>query len=154
MLEFAIVLPLVLMLALGIITSATAHNRRMQLTHAAREGARYGATLPLGQCAGSPSPCGTRNWAGVVQSVVVERSGGELRADQVCVALVTGTTPAPVGAGFTTKSDGSACMAEPTAGDPEYRVQVYVRRTGDTIDTFVYKFPITLTSQATSKFEQ
>jgi Flp pilus assembly protein TadG len=50
--EFALVLPLVLMLAFGIVTAAVTYNHKIDLTHAAREGARYGATLAQLQCSG------------------------------------------------------------------------------------------------------
>ena len=51
--EFALILPLVLMLAFGVVTAGLTYNHKIDLTHAAREGARYGATLaqldtPLG----------------------------------------------------------------------------------------------------------
>jgi Flp pilus assembly pilin Flp len=43
--EFALVLPVLLMLVFGGITGGWLYNQQQQLTHAAREGARYGATL-------------------------------------------------------------------------------------------------------------
>ena len=53
--EFALVLPLVLMLAFGVVTAGLTYNHKIDLTHAAREGARYGATLAQLQCSGSPN---------------------------------------------------------------------------------------------------
>src|SRR6266513_376229 len=97
--EFALVLPLVLMLTFGMVSSALAYNHKMDLIHAAREGARYGATLPRDQCIGSPNPCGTSTWAQVVQSVVVQRSLGDVTAAEVCVALVSGN-PGTTSSGF------------------------------------------------------
>lgn len=44
--EFALVLPVLAMLLFGILTGGLALNQQQQLSHAAREGARYGATLP------------------------------------------------------------------------------------------------------------
>src|SRR5690606_12170139 len=44
--EFALVLPLLAMLVVGLFSSAMLYDGRMQLTHAAREGARYGASVP------------------------------------------------------------------------------------------------------------
>ena len=38
--------------------------------------------------------------------------------------------------------------------DPGKRVQVGIRKTGDKIDGILFKMPVTLTSQATAKFEQ
>lgn len=45
MIEFALVLPLLLALLVGIVTAAGAWNRQNTLQHAAREAARLGATL-------------------------------------------------------------------------------------------------------------
>jgi Flp pilus assembly protein TadG len=153
--EFAIILPMVLMLAFGIMTAGITYNHKIDLTHAAREGARYGATLPQLQCTGSPNPCGTQNWAQVVQSVVVERALGTVSASQVCVALVTGNPGAVLASGFSVNSpnaDGT-CYSDGN-GDSGKRVQVSITKTGDKIDGLLFKIPVTLTSQATAKFEQ
>ncbi|MDQ1568119.1 MAG: hypothetical protein QOF96_2999 [Actinomycetota bacterium] len=152
--EFALVLPLVLMLTFGMVTSAMAYNHKMDLTHAAREGARYGATLPRDQCIGSPNPCGTSTWAQVVRSVVVQRSLGDVASVDVCVALVTGN-PGATTSGFfvgSTRSD-NLCFDDGN-GDSGDRVQIAVKRTTDKINGILFNFPVTLTSQATAKFEQ
>lgn len=44
--EFALLAPIVFVLIFGGITGALAWNTQQTLTHAAREGARFGATLP------------------------------------------------------------------------------------------------------------
>lgn len=153
--EFALILPLVLMLAFGILTAGMVYNHKIDLTHAAREGARYGATLPQLQCTGSPNPCGSSNWAEVVQSVVVERAFGTVTASQVCVALVTGNPGAVLASGFSVNSPNSdgTCYSDGN-GDSGKRVQVAITKTGDSIDGVLFKMPVTLNSQATAKFEQ
>ena len=156
MVEFALVLPLVMMLAFGLLTSAMAYNHKLDLTHAAREGARYGATLAQLQCTGTPNPCGTQTWAEVVRSVVVQRSMGDLTAAGVCVALVSGSPGAPIGTGFSVNAPvgfNGACYDDGSA-DAGKRVQVAVVKTGDAINGILFKMPVTLTSQATAKFEQ
>jgi hypothetical protein len=45
LIEFALVLPVLLMLLVGIVTSAQAWNRQNTLQHVTREAARFGATL-------------------------------------------------------------------------------------------------------------
>jgi Flp pilus assembly protein TadG len=153
--EFALVLPLVLMLAFGVITAAISYNHKIDLTHAAREGARYGATLAQLQCTGSPNPCGTKTWAQVVQAVVVQRALGDVTAADVCVALVTGNPGTQLATGFSVNSpnaDGT-CYSDGN-DDPGKRVQVAIRKIGDQIDGIVFKIPVTVTSQATAKFEQ
>lgn len=153
--EFAIILPMVLMLAFGIMTAGITYNHKIDLTHAAREGARYGATLPQLQCAGSPNPCGSQTWAQVVQSVVVERAMGTVTASQVCVSLVTGNPGAVLASGFSVNSpNGDGTCYSDGNGDSGKRVQVAITKTGDKIDGLLFKIPVTLTSQATAKFEQ
>jgi hypothetical protein len=153
--EFALILPLVLMLAFGVVTAAITYNHKIDLTHAAREGARYGATLAQLQCSGSPNPCGTKTWAQVVQSVVVQRAFGDITAADVCVSLVTGNPGTVLASGFSVNSpnaDGT-CYGDGN-DDPGKRVQVSIRKTGDKVDGILFKIPVTLTSQATAKFEQ
>lgn len=151
--EFALILPLLAAITFGMLTSGVVYNHKMDLTHAAREGARYGATVPLAQCTPT-SNCGGKTWAQLVQSVVAERSFGDVTTSQVCVALVSGTgSPAsPVGASYTTNSDGSACYDDGN-GDTGNRVQVYITKTGDKINAVLFKANVTLTSKATAKFE-
>ena len=49
--EFALVLPLILMLVLGLVTAGIAYNEKITLTHSAREAARFGATFPVSNAA-------------------------------------------------------------------------------------------------------
>src|SRR5438045_1794603 len=77
--EFALVLPILVALLVGITTSGIAYNKKLNLTYATREGARYGATVPPSQSWAS----GT--WASNVRDLVVARSGGDLTAANVCV---------------------------------------------------------------------
>lgn len=123
--EFALILPVFLMLLFGMITAGLALNEKQQMTHATREGARYAATVPAAQ------PFTTGTWAENVRDLLVERSTGTLVAADVCVSLVEGTAPATVIAptsDFTTNGDGTACMPSQTfpvtASDPGLRVQV------------------------------
>jgi len=152
--EFALVLPLILMLTFGAVTTGLVYNHKIDLTHAAREGARYGATLPRDQCLGSPNPCGASNWAQVVQSVAVQRSLGAVAAADVCVALVTGN-PGATSSGFYVNSPRADHLCfDDGNGDAGDRVQISVKRTTDKINGILFSMPVTLTSQATAKFEQ
>jgi Flp pilus assembly protein TadG len=152
--EFAMILPLVVMLAFGMVTAGLTYNHKIDLTHAAREGARYGATLAQLQCSGTPNPCGTLNWAQVVQSVVVERAFGDVTAAQVCVSLVNGSPGAVLASGYNVNpQNANGTCFDDGNGDAGKRVQVRITR-GDKIDGVLFKFPVTLTSQATAKFEQ
>ena len=68
--EFALVLPVLVMLVFGMLTGGILYNQQLALTQAAREGARYGATLPLD--IDSPS------WEQRVEARVLEASNGML----------------------------------------------------------------------------
>jgi Flp pilus assembly protein TadG len=149
--ELALVLPLFLALVLGLVSTGIVYNHKLDLVHAAREGARYGATVPVQQCTPS-TKCSGKTWAQLVQTVVVQRSDGDVTTDQVCVALVTGTTGAPIDSTFTTKSDGTSCYDDGNT-DTAARVQVRIRRSGDSINAAFIKIPVTLTTNADAKFE-
>ena len=149
--ELALVIPLFLTLVLGLVSTGIVYNHKLDLVHAAREGARYGATVPVQQCTPS-TKCSGKTWAQLVQTVVVQRSDGDVSASQVCVALVTGATGAPIDSTFTTKSDGTSCYDDGNT-DTAARVQVRIRRSGDSINAAFFKIPVTLTSNANAKFE-
>jgi hypothetical protein len=103
-LEFALVLPLLMALFLGIFTGGQAYTDNISLVEAVREGARYGASLPLGTGASAIS-----NWESGVRSRVVSASGGELVAADVCVKLVL-----PTGASDCGVSDPAGAANEAT----------------------------------------
>ena len=151
--EFALVLPLLLTVVLGGISGGTVLSRKETLTHAAREGARYGAIVAKTQCQPT-SQCGGSTWAQLVQSVVVARSQGLASTSQVCVALVTGAgTVVDGNADFTTRTDGTSCYDDGGA-DGLPRVQVAVTRTGDKLSAVFFQIPVTLSAAATARFEQ
>jgi Flp pilus assembly protein TadG len=150
--ELLIVIPLLSMLVFGGLSAAIIYNRKLDITHASREGARYGATVPELQC-NPVTNCSGRTWAEHVRTVVIERSEGTLSASQVCVSLVKGVSGTPINASFTTKADGSACFDDGN-GDSGKRVQVEARRTGDAISAVLVRIPVTLTSDATARFEE
>jgi Flp pilus assembly protein TadG len=149
--ELALVVPLFLTLVLGLVSTGIVYNHKLDLVHAAREGARYGATVPVQQCTPS-TKCSGKTWAQLVQTVVVQRSDGDVQTADVCVALVCGATGAPIDSTFTTKSDGTSCYDDGNT-DTAARVQVRVRRSGDSINAAFFKIPVTLTSNANAKFE-
>jgi len=153
MVELVLIVPLFLILLMGLVSSGIVYNHKLDLVHAAREGARYGATVPQNTCLQTPNPCGTKTWAQLVQAVVAQRSDGDVTTTQVCVALVNGPTGAPISAGFTTNSDGTHCYDDGN-GDSGIRVQVRIVRANDSINAAFFKVPVTLTSTATAKFEQ
>ena len=137
--EFAIILPLLAMLVFGMLTGGMVMNRKLSLTHATREAARYGATVPIDQL-GTPDA-----WAEHVRDVAVERSGGVLEAAQICVSLMDGTT-------VEASTTGAACIA----GDINtgHRVQVTATLADQQINAIMVRVPITVESDATAKYEE
>src|SRR5689334_203763 len=87
MIEAAIAMPVFVSLLLGMFTGGFALNHKLDMTLAARESARYGSTVSADQCS---SKCNGMNWAQLVGSIAVQRSEGDLRTADVCVALVQG----------------------------------------------------------------
>jgi Flp pilus assembly protein TadG len=150
--EFVLLVPLLLILLLGIVSAGSLYNRKLDMVTAAREGARYGATIPQQQCTPA-TKCNNKTWAELVRSIVVARSSGGVTSGQVCVALVKNAPGAPVDATFTTNSDGTRCYDDGD-GDTGLRVQVRIVRTGDAINAAFFRVPVSLQSSATAKLEQ
>lgn len=162
MVEFAIVLPLLMALLLGIVTAGIAFNQDLQLTHATREGARYAATVPPDQAFTS----GT--WASNVEELIKTRSAGDLTGPsaQICVALVEGSadstsnplhvmTTSTYGTSYFSTS-GAPCISDETypvsVDDTGRRVQVTASRPAE-IEALLYHWEGRLTSEATAKSE-
>lgn len=148
--EFALILPLLVMLLLGLITGGLALNDKQQMTHATREGARYAAVVPHDQ---TFDDGGT--WAANVQALIVDRSQGTLDEADVCVSLVFGSPGAVVSANHTTKTPAAPCIVNqsyPTAANST-RVQVTTSRDA-TIQLGLFgAHDVTLRSDATAKAE-
>jgi hypothetical protein len=83
-LEFAIVMPLLMALVLGVYTGGVAYTSKIAVVEAVREGARYGASLPMGT-----TPVST--WETGVRNRVVSASGDEVAFGDVCVKFVLPT---------------------------------------------------------------
>ncbi len=86
--EFALVLPLLVMLLMGTITGGMAYYQKISLADAVREGARFAATA---------NTATTSDWAGAVKTRTVAASAGELTSAQVCVKTPTGADPCGTG---------------------------------------------------------
>lgn len=159
MVEFVIILPLFLMLIFGSITTGLVYERKAEVIHAVRDGARYGATVPLGQC-DVLSACGNRSWAELVQFVTAQRSAGALAPGDVCVALVGGPSGAvfnrsggvystPTSASFPT----SGCFSDGNV-DSGARVHVAAVRGGDQINLIFRTLVAKINSDAVARYEQ
>lgn len=144
MVELALVLPLVMALLLGIFTGGHAYFQKISLVDAVREGARYGASLQLDADTG-----GLSAWKQNVTDRVVQLSGGELAADDVCVALVT-----PTGSDTTCEvSDPPGAQADPTSLAPASLVKVAASKV-TTIETVFFTSTPTLSARVAARYER
>ncbi len=145
--EFALLAPLVFMLVFGMLTGGLAWNSKQNLTHAAREAARYGATLP-------PSIPG---WADLVSERAKASSFGELgdavsnSEKYICVAYVGGSTTYVKQIGTPAEpASGPGCYSD---GRTEARVQVRVERKADLEFVLGRVNDMSLRSDATGRHE-
>jgi Flp pilus assembly protein TadG len=150
--EFALILPLLSMMAVGMLTAGIALDRKQDITNAAREAARFGATLAEEQCTPT-SECDGFTWAQLVRSLAVQRSNGAVAEANVCVALVSGPGWAPVAVGSTHTTAGGVnpCYVD-NSSDTDKRVQVSVTRS-DKLEAVLFTTNLNLSSKATARFE-
>jgi Flp pilus assembly protein TadG len=154
--EFVLVLPILLALLFGMVTGGQALSRDNSLKNAAREGARYGATLPVSDMS---------SWLADVTDVAVGSATGDLDdgvpARTVCVAYVfpDGSTSndqttrlVTAADGTTTETVGSDCFSDGRPG-AERRVQVTVSRETDFMVLFFDK-TVTLDAESAVRFER
>ena len=80
--EMALVLPVAMCFLLGILTGGQAYFQKISLVDAAREGARYGASLKIPTASAA-------DWKQAVKNRVAALSGGQVTAADVCAELVT-----------------------------------------------------------------
>lgn len=166
--EFALIAPLLFSLMLGMFTGGLAYNQKLAIVNGAREGSRFGATLPVA----SPATlgCAAANqldrWLCQVAEVTLQASEGHLAPGvtgrSLCVAYLSPSATAidqtrkltitgsesPSGGTFNT---GGTCFSD---GRPssERRVQVSGSRPGSIEFVFGTMTP-SLSSQSVTRFE-
>ena len=159
--EFALILPVFMILVLGVFSGAVVYNQKLDLAHATREGARFGSVLKTPDSGGTfTGACSSQTWAQCVQGVIVERSGGDLTTSGVCVALVNDdlTVYSENGHGqtdFATNGATASTLPCPNANDSPGRgthVQVTAQRSGK-IEALLFNWNMTLKSNASAKYE-
>lgn len=138
-LEFALVMPLLMSLVLGIYTGGQAYTNKIGLVEAVREGARYGASLPMGTGTGALT-----NWKDAVRNRVVDASGGDVKAADVCVEWVI-----PGQAVVCGLSDPAGASNEPTV----HLVKVSATRQAK-MEFFFFSKSTTLVGKLVARFER
>ena len=157
LIEFALVLPIILVLLLGIITGGIGMNRNISMQNAAREAARYGATLPVDG--------DLTTWLNTVATVAIDAATGDLDDGEpgrrICIAYVfpdgTDLDDRTVrilvdAAGTRTVSAGNVCHADGRPAD-ERRVQVEVQRLTD-LEVVFWSRTLTLEGSSTARYER
>ena len=140
--EMALVAPLAIAILLGVVTGGHAYFQKISLVDAARDGARYGASLKV-------PPGGIAEWRQAVRDRVATLSGGQVTAAQVCADLVTPTgsnTACGVG-------DPNGAASDPTALTPASLVKVSVSKE-TRIEFIFYAASPTLSSKVAARYER
>lgn len=156
LIELAIVLPMILMLIVGMVSAGIAYNHQLALSHAAREGGRFAATLPISNYASTDA------WLDAVAQAVGDDATGTLGAGApgryVCIAFVhpngtlsSDTTRRRIETAGAPAYGDATCFADGRP-DSERRVQVQVRRETDFSVAF-YSTTLTLESEGVNRFE-
>ena len=101
MVEFALILPIVVSLLMGMVTAGLAYNKKIALTDAVRGAARYGATLS-----------DSSTFAASVRDRLVQLSAGELTSGDVCVELVRAGSPNTVTRSWYASASNSSCPTQ------------------------------------------
>jgi Flp pilus assembly pilin Flp len=87
--EFALVVPFLAMMILGLVTTAFTYSDHLSITNAVREGARYGASSVYSQTSPAITPT---QWQSSVQQRVHDvyfNAGSDIVTSSVCVQLVS-----------------------------------------------------------------
>jgi Flp pilus assembly protein TadG len=96
--EFALILPIVVSLLMGLVTGGLAYNKKIAITDSVRGAARYGSTL-----------ADSSTFATSVRDRLVQLSAGELTGSDVCVQLIRGGSPEVVVRGWYASAGNSSC---------------------------------------------
>ncbi len=154
--EFAIILPLLLIIVFGIISFGLIFNHKLSLTSGAREAGRFGATLPV------TNFVTMQEWLDEIAARAVSDAIGSLEPDapnrMICVAYVHPNGSAPVDktsrrlevGGIITYSNDS-CFPDDRPKD-ERRVQVRVGRDTD-LEAIFFSMTIPLSAESATRFE-
>jgi Flp pilus assembly protein TadG len=160
MVEFAFVLPLLLLMVFGMISFGLVLNDKLSMTDGAREAGRFGATLPVTNFAAEAVPMNA--WLDEIAARAVDDATGSLDVGVanrvVCVAYVhpNGTAAVDVTTrrtetGGSTTYSSSSCFADGRPDD-ERRVQVLVGRDSD-IEAIFFSSTVSLTAESVTRYE-
>lgn len=155
------ILPVFMILVLGMFTGGLAYSTKLSLDGAAREGARYGATLAVADasCTGTTDKA---RWLRCVASAAEQAASGDLDAGQqgrrICAAYVfpDGAALGDSTASLVIDSSGSTfgtstCFSDGQPNDVR-RVQVLVTRVKK-LEAMVWSTDLNLNARSITRFE-
>ncbi len=156
LIEFALFLPILLMVLVGTVTGGVAFARAHSLDNAAREGARFGATLPVNG--------DLTTWLNDVAAVAQAAATGDLEdglsGREICVAYVypDGTGAADQTMSLTIDEAGTPSTAAAWCFDDgrpptDRRVQVATQRSSF-FNAIFFQRDLTLTGRSAAQFER
>jgi Flp pilus assembly protein TadG len=141
--EFALVLPILVMLMFGVFSAGQAYSDHLSVTNAVRESARFGAAI---------DSTNASTWASSVRDRVrqVYMNGlGTLTNDQICVKLVSDTGPVAGASAI-----GGSCGTEPAnpsnMSGGSCVVKVWVEKPAEISVLMVPAFDFTIGAQSVS----
>jgi hypothetical protein len=137
--EFGLVLPLLLAVVLGIFTGGQAYTNKISVVEAVREGARYGASLPMGT-----GPSAVTTWETGVRQRVVNALGDDGGSTDVCVKFVL-----PTGGNDCGLSDPPGATNEPAV----HLVKVSAARPAS-LEFLFFKTDTVLRGKLVARFER
>lgn len=157
--EFALVLPILMMLLLGMVSGASAWNQSQGLGQGGRVSARYASTLPLPATVNATTMA---TWLGGVADRAIAAGEGTMSdgvdGRALCVAYVDPAGSAPdqtyslrVNAAGTRTSDVDVCFSD-GQGASDHRVQVLTERDGY-LDVGFYRHALHLRRSVVFRYE-
>jgi Flp pilus assembly protein TadG len=175
--EFALILPIFVILVFGGISAGIIFWHQISSAQATRDAARYGGTLPISNASSSPAPSGEffiDSWLTQITEVALREAGigdsngdGSVNASDantarvyVCVAFVKGTSSTHgrsdqrlVTHNGTSAQDGGRCIDTDGAPQSADRVQVLVKR-DEQFQAILLSRSITLTNSSVQPYER
>lgn len=147
--EFALLLPLFLMMCFGTISGGIVFNDKLALSQGVREGARYGATLP-----GTPTNAATATtFLSAVRSSARDSASGQLgtSASTFCVGFIPATSSAQTWYMTDTATSASTglCTGSPTTRG----IVVVIGRKPAEFNLILDVLTTTLTSVGVARYE-
>lgn len=146
--EFALVLPLLVMLLMGVVSGSLAYGDHVAVQNAVREGSRLGSAIDY-------STAGPSVWATSVRDRVRQvyfNSGSTLTTAQICVKLYSFDAAGAATAVPNAEWIGGSCGTEPTPpdspGDKTCAIKVWAAKGGSLTLGLLPSIPYTISARA------